>query len=92
MKNIIDAFELGIRPKYKILCEPFMQSKNLYPFFSKKEEYKTTRLRRKSMDILSYADGQNNIFEICKITNRPLEDVIKEIAMLRKNNLLLIND
>ena len=90
MKNIIDAFEMGIKPKYKVLCEPFMQSKNLYPFFSKKEEYKTTKLRRKSLDILAYADGNYNIFEISKIINMPLKNLIEEIKILKKNKLLHI--
>ena len=88
MKNIIDAFELGVKQKYKVLCEPFMYSKNLYPFFSKKEEYKTTKLRRRSLDILSYADGKNNIFEISKLINMPLESLIEEIEILKKNKLL----
>ena len=88
MKNIIDAFELGIKPKYTVLCEPFMQSKNIYPFFSKKEEHKTTKLRRRTLDILSYADGINNIFEISKIINMPLKSLIEEIEILKKNKLL----
>ena len=88
LKNIIDAFELGIKPKYTVLCEPFMQSKNIYPFFSKKEEHKTTKLRRRTLDILSYADGINNIFEISKIINMPLKSLIEEIEILKKNKLL----
>ena len=92
MKNIINAFELGIKPKYNLLCEPFMQNKKLYPFFSKKEEHKLTKMRIDTMNILFYADGKNNIFEICKIVNRPLEVLIEEIKILIKNKLLNIED
>ena len=40
LKNIIDAFELGIKPKYTVLCEPFMQSKTYIHFFLKKKSTK----------------------------------------------------
>ena len=37
MKNIIDAFETGLYPKFKNLCEPQLGKRNLYTVkFSKK--------------------------------------------------------
>ena len=35
MKNIIDAFEIGIFPKIKVLAEPQLGKRNLYPEISK---------------------------------------------------------
>ena len=40
IKTIIDAFELGLYPQTRVLCEPNLGKRNLYPQISKKENYK----------------------------------------------------
>ena len=92
IKNIIDSFEIGLKPKNKIICEPFMQNKKLYPKFSKKEDYKTINSRMNTMNVLFYADGKNTIFDICKIVDRSLESVLNELVVLKDNKLIKLSD
>jgi aminopeptidase-like protein len=44
------------------------------------------------MDLLAYADGVHNIFEIARKTNKKLKDIIKEAAILENNGLLKLMD
>jgi len=83
--NIIDAFELGCIPSNKYFCEPNLGKRNLYPLISKKGSY--TNLKNR-MNLLAYADGQNNIFSITKKINVPLEKVLIEYKILLKKKLL----
>ena len=83
--NIIEAFELGCVPSNIIFCEPNLGKRNLYPLISKKGNYSNLKTR---MNLLAYADGQNNLFTITKRINSPLEKVIEEYKILLKENLL----
>ena len=83
--NIIDAFELGCIPSNKYFCEPNLGKRNLYPLISKKGSYTNLKTR---MNLLAYADGQNNIFSITKKINVPLEKVLIEYKILLKKKLL----
>ena len=86
VKNIINSFEMGINPKINVFCEPQLGKRGLYPNKSLptlEEEAKTR------MNIISYCDGMNSIFDIAKILNKNLEVVIEEIKKL--NNAKLIN-
>ena len=91
MKTIIDAFENCFLPKTKIVCEPMLGKRNLYPNISvtgkgNKRAPKDVILRS---DIIAYADGKKNIFEIAKILNKPLKSVVEETINLKKNGILV---
>ena len=96
IKSIIDAFELGLKPKVKIKCEPQLGKRNLY--FSPPREHSHNMVvmglenhaseRKVRMNILVYCDGKNNIFEISKKIKEPLEIVVSELKILEKNNLV----
>ena len=88
LQNIVDSFELGFKPKYTIKCEPFLSSRKLYPSIGTSKYINEKLVLR--MNILTYSDGKNNIYEICKILNQPLEKVLEEIKILERNNLLKI--
>ena len=88
MKNIIDAFELGLYPKVKFLCEPNLGKRGLYPLTSELNGVHPAELRT---NILAYCDGQTSLFEISQILNMNLCYVIKEIKILNTNNLIEIN-
>jgi aminopeptidase-like protein len=99
--NIIKAFELGLYPQNKIKCEPMMSKRNLYYATSDEENINKPvmgyeshpgenldKIVTRRMDILAYSDGQHNIFEISKIINEPLKEVVKELEILSSNNLI----
>lgn len=92
MKNLINGFEFGLFtkislfPKAKYLCEPNLGKRNLYPTVSQKGSYDNVKLRT---DILAYANGKNNIFKITRIIKSDLNDVIKELALLKDKKLII---
>ena len=63
VKTIIDSFELGLYPHTRVLCEPNLGKRNLYPHISKKESYKDEDIKVRT-DLIAYANGKNNIFYI----------------------------
>ena len=81
LKNIIIALELGLYPKTKILCEPNMGKRGLYPLISKKNTHdEELKLR---MNLIAYSDGVRNIFDISNLLKQPLSLVIKEYRKLK---------
>ncbi len=85
MKNIIDAFEMGEYPKVRVLCEPQLGKRGLYPTVSRRGSTASVEAR---MDFLSYADGATSIFEISEITDRPLDVIIDEYRILSDAELV----
>lgn len=62
-KNAIEILVEKIIPKVKILCEPHMSKRNLYPTIS--SNYKTKFLKN-IMNFMQYADGKNDLKMIAK--------------------------
>ena len=83
LRNIVDAFELGIFPINKIKCEPQLSKRNLYLSTSDKKNYYDKVINRR-LNLLAYSDGKKNIFEISKTLNEPLEEIIYELKLLKK--------
>ena len=64
-KKAIEILQDKIVPINKILCEPQLSKRNMYPSLSiKKPKNKFTK---KIMDFLQYADGKNDVEDISKI-------------------------
>ncbi len=74
-----------IYPKCKIMCEPQMGKRGLYPTLSTKNENKLTR---SYMDFLQYADGTNSLEKISNLIKLDLKSVKKINSILNKNKLL----
>ena len=74
-------------PKVKLKCEPQLSKRDLYPSTSQKRKYNDKIINRR-MNILTYCDGQKNIFEIATITNEPLKEVILEVKNLSEKGLV----
>ena len=74
-----------IYPKYKVMCEPQMGKRGLYPSLSTKNEKK---LIKSYMDFLQYADGTNSLEKISNLIKLDLKSVRKIYIILSKNNLL----
>ena len=92
LKSIVDAFELSLYPKTNIKGEPQLSKYNLYPTTSQKgiakKDYFSKQEFINRCNVIAYSDGRKNIFEISKITNIPLVDLIKEIKILKENKIL----
>ena len=88
IKNIINAFEIGLFPKTRILGEPQLSKRNLYPEISKGGTLDAETKNR--IDMLAYSDGKTNIFDICKKINLPLGQALLSVKNLKKFKLLKI--
>ena len=86
IKNIIDAFEIGLFPSVNYFCEPQLGKRNLYPNTS--TLYSGRHPAQTRMDILAYSDSVNSIFDIVEKTEIKLENVIDEIEILKKEKLI----
>ena len=85
-KNIIDAFELGLKPKSEVLCEPFLSRHNLIDQISKKGNHSEDIILRKNL--IAYSNGKRSIFDLAKILDTPLEDIINELNLLIKKKII----
>ena len=90
IKNIIDAFEIGLYPRIKVLGEPQLSKRNLYPTISNYHNQINPAINR--MNIIAYCDSKNSIFEIAKKTNTSLFKVLSEIQELNHKGLVEIFD
>ena len=85
LKTILDAFEKNLFPIVKMIGEPQLGKRGLYPNISKLRDKFPAKNR---MDFLSYCDGETNIFDICEIINCNLFDILKEYDLLKSNDLI----
>ncbi len=72
-------------PRSKVICEPHMSKRNLYPTLSIKKNNKMTA---NYMNFLQYADGTNSLEKISKIIKLKLKSVKKIYLILLKNKLI----
>ncbi len=86
LKTIVDAFEICDKPLITVNCEPQLGKRGLYPTISKKTSYKHAAADR--MNLLTYCDGTNTIFDIAKIIDIDLKCVIKELALMMDQGLI----
>lgn len=84
-KKAINLILDQIYPKNKILCEPHMSKRKLYPTLSKKN---TNYFSNSIMDFLQYADGKNNINEISVLIKKNLKFTVSICNLLLKKNLI----
>ena len=84
-KEAIGILIKKIIPKNKILCEPQMEKRGLYPTLSTKNKKKITG---HYMDFLQYADGKNDLESISILLNIKLSSTYKIYNILKKNNLV----
>ena len=84
-KEAIGILIKKIIPKNKILCEPQMGKRGLYPTLSTKNKKKITG---HYMDFLQYADGKNDLESISILLNIKLSSTYKIYNILKKNNLV----
>src|SRR5210317_175823 len=74
-----------IYPTFKIMCEPQLGKRGLYPTLSTKDR---TKENKSYMDFLQYADGSNSLEKISNLINLDLKSVKKIYQILFKNFLI----
>jgi aminopeptidase-like protein len=84
-KTAIEILLKKIIPKNKILCEPQMSKRGLYPTISIKKEDIITK---NYMSFLQYADGKNSLDKISKILKINNNQTKKIYSKLKSNNLI----
>ncbi len=84
-KSCIKEIEKNIIPIAKILCEPQMGKRGLYPNISTKHSgFKV----RNMMDILSLCDGEHSINDIANKLKIRTNIIYKTLKMFKKNKLI----
>ena len=85
-KEAINIILNNIYPKYKVLCEPQLGKRGLYPLLSNKENKSSSR---QYMDFLQYADGKNSLTTISNYIKLKLSLTKKIYILLKKKNLVI---
>jgi aminopeptidase-like protein len=87
LRKILNTLEENYVVRTKVLCEPQLGRRGLYPTIGTKEVAKETR---KMMNFIAYADGTSDILEISnKISEDPL-DLIELTQKLVKADVMEI--
>jgi aminopeptidase-like protein len=87
VKSAILALEINCFPKTKVLCEPQMSSRNLYPKVSSRYfNYDHRRL----LDVLTWADGENSMLDIANKMDISIFEVDEMVKVLLEHDLISI--
>ena len=84
-RKSIEILLQRIYPKCKIMCEPQLGKRGLYPTLSTKDKTKENKSYR---NFLQYADGTNSLEKISNLIQLDLSSVKKIYSILLKNNLI----
>ena len=85
IKKIILSIEINQIPKPKILCEPQMGRRKMYPTLSIKNNYQESKT---IMDIISYCDGKNDLIDISNKLNVSVFEIHKIIKILKIKKII----
>ena len=85
MTKCLDVLENNFKYKIKVLCEPQLGKRGMYPTVSQKGSYKTIFALR---DFIAYADGTNDLLDISEIIGVPAYNLIEIKDKLLQNKLL----
>ena len=96
VRNAIEILLKKIIPKYKVLCEPQLGKRNLYPKISLKN-YKVASVKKWNnrmgdsiyyLHFLQYSDGKNDLESISKLLSIKKNKALKIYNFLKKNKLV----
>lgn len=85
IKKSINTILKNKYPKSKILCEPFMSKRGMYPTISIKNN---TNLNKNLLNFLQYSDGFNSIEKISKLIKLNLRETNNCSKLLYKHKLI----
>ena len=84
-KKVIEIFQKKNIPKYKILCEPHLSKRKLYPTLSGNKIHVPSR---RYLDFLQYADGYTSLDKISKNIQLSLKKVKSIYIELKNKNMV----
>tara|TARA_B110000967_G_C18851011_1_gene544619 strand:+ start:175 stop:1458 length:1284 start_codon:yes stop_codon:yes gene_type:complete len=84
-KTAIEILLKNIYPKNKLICEPQMGKRGLYPTLSTKN---TNKLTRSYMDFLQYSDGTNSLKKISNLIDVEFQIAKRIYYKLKKYSLV----
>lgn len=85
MTQVIDALELNNKYKMKVLCEPQLGKRGLYPTISQKGSYDEIEAMT---NFIAYADGKNDLLDISNTINVSVRELMKIIGKLQSAELI----
>jgi aminopeptidase-like protein len=69
LKRAIEVLEYNRYPKVKVLCEPQLGKRGLYPSLSTKYSASEVKLM---MDLISWCDGSKSLLDIAEVCGVPV--------------------
>ncbi|MFM6395541.1 winged helix-turn-helix domain-containing protein [Planktothrix sp.] len=84
-KQCIFLLEHNLKYKTKVLCEPQLGKRGLYPTLSTKESGKSVR---DMMDLITYADGKHDLIDIANIVGVSAIKLIPIVYKLLEADLI----
>lgn len=85
MAKCIESLEFNRKYQVTCICEPQLGKRGLVPTLSNKETFRQTLAMK---DILAYADGSNDIYDLSRIIGVPVELVITVLKQLLAADLV----
>ncbi|MGI9390297.1 MAG: DUF4910 domain-containing protein [Boseongicola sp.] len=84
-RRMIEILENNLRPKAKVFGEPQLGRRGLYDTLSRKGSATGARLL---LNVLAYADGKSDLFELSEKFGVTLTEVEEVVALLDRHELL----
>lgn len=84
-KECINALENNYKYRVKVLCEPQLGKRGLYPTISQKG---SANIVKKMTDFIAYADGRNDLIDISNIIGVSIKDLLPIVEKLKINGLI----
>ena len=81
----IEALENNSYPKVKILCEPQLSKRDLYPTLLTKQ---TNLDVRQLLDLITWSDGNHSLIDIAELCNTPIWNLYPLVKKLCDHELL----
>lgn len=88
LREVLELLDAGVdtlKPRIRVLGEPQLGRRGLYPSLSVKG---STAGVRPLLDLLSMADGRHSLLEIAEACGRPVRTLLDGMATLRGSDLL----
>lgn len=89
LRLAIEAIERNCRPSVKVLGEPQLGKRGLYPTLSTKTSGVQVWLM---MDLITWSDGEHSLLEIAEICNVPIWDLYPIVDRLAEHDLLELKE
>ena len=89
LRYSIEAIEENSYPRVKVLCEPQLGKRGLYPNVSTKTSGHEIRLL---MNVISWSDGKTSLIEIAELCKVAVWDLYPIVDILVKNELIELLD